>query len=329
MVPRKETLSLKSPLNQGILRAEPAKFHYSDYTFQQNTFVKLTLCLVLLSLAGLCASAADCVELQAKSGARVWVYLPSKQAPSLPCVLVPPAGTRLFHGIRMTDGDRSEHWPYVERGFIVVSFDIAGELDDVGNSASCLTAIQAFLAADCGVADAKSAFAVACDRFRQIDRSRLYVAGHSSAATLALQIAASDLHVEACVAMAPIGDLAQRFGASQEWFDRLVPGSYYRLVSQSPVNIGSRIRCPVFLFHALDDSNVAPDEVLRLKSALLEHSVTVKYSTAEQGGHYDSMIQFGVPAAAAWLSEIDQSKRPNEPLPRMPAEVPSSSTRSE
>lgn len=276
--------------------------------------MKLALYLFLLSLVAASLEAEECIELQQKSSLRVWVYLPGKEKASLPCVIVPPAGTRLFHGIRMTDGDRAEHRPYVQHGFAVVSFDISGELEDAGDADQCRTAIQRFIAADCGLADAKNALALACERFPQIDRSRLYVAGHSSAATLALQIAASDLRVGACVAMAPIGDLAERFGTGQKWLDSLVPGSSSRLVSHSPIHIASRIQCPVFLFHALDDENVRPETVRRLKSALLEHSLTVKYATVGSGGHYDSMIQVGLPAAVSWLLEIDQRKKLNHAL---------------
>lgn len=280
-----------------------------------------TLLLLLLAFTTARIVAADCIELPRENGSRVWVYLPdaAKQGERLPCVLVPPAGSRLYHGIRMTESDRAEHWPYVGRGFVVISFDISGELDDASDRNLCRIALQKFLAADCGLLDARSALAIACKRFPQIDLRRVYVAGHSSAATLALQIASSDLGVKACVAMAPIGDLYERFStSSHRWLDSLVPGSSAQLVSHSPIRQVSKIRCPVFLFHALDDDNVRPETVVRLKKALVEQAVALKYVPTAHGGHYDSMIQVGLPAAVLWLLELDKNSNAPNPSPKLP-----------
>src|SRR5437879_1747750 len=54
----------------------------------------------------------------AVEGNQVWIYLPTANpAPaSLPCVLIAPAGTDLTTGIRLEDGDRVEHLPYVRAG---------------------------------------------------------------------------------------------------------------------------------------------------------------------------------------------------------------------
>src|SRR5260370_39041688 len=63
---------------------------------------------------------------------RVWVYRPQKAAGKLPLVLVPPAGSRLFDGMDLGDGDREEHYPYVKAGFAVVSFQIDGQVPEDG-----------------------------------------------------------------------------------------------------------------------------------------------------------------------------------------------------
>ena len=59
---------------------------------------------------------------------RVWYYQPEKAAEKLALVLVPPAGSTLFVGMDLGDGDRPEHYPYARAGFAVASFDIDGHV---------------------------------------------------------------------------------------------------------------------------------------------------------------------------------------------------------
>src|SRR5262245_35182109 len=70
------------------------------------------------------------IELQTARGNQVWIYLPMGASTNTPlaCVLVPPAGTPLFHGGRLSEEDRAEHLPYVTAGFAVVAFDLSGPL---------------------------------------------------------------------------------------------------------------------------------------------------------------------------------------------------------
>jgi cephalosporin-C deacetylase-like acetyl esterase len=262
--------------------------------------------------AALSVGAVETVEINSTFGGRIWVYLPGKNSgeASIPCVIVPPAGSRLFHGIRLTEGDRAEHLPYANRGFAVVSFDISGEVDDIENIELTREAISRFIAADCGVLDARRALEVAIKQFPEIDRSRVFIAGHSSAGTLALQIAASDPTIRGCVALAPIGDLRERFGsAGMKLLEEVSPGCSSKLVSNSPILLVEKIRCPVFLFHALDDENVAAPTVYRLKEAFESSGTSVEYLGAKSGGHYNSMIESGLPAAVNWLSSLDQEPK--------------------
>ena len=62
---------------------------------------------------------------------RVWYYEPEKAAGKLPLVLVPPAGSTLFVGMNLGDGDRAEHYPYVQAGFAVASFEIDGHVPNM------------------------------------------------------------------------------------------------------------------------------------------------------------------------------------------------------
>jgi len=153
--------------------------------------------------------------------------------------------------------------------------------------------------------DAFEALALAQARYPQIDRSRVYVAGHSSAATLALQIASSTNRVRACAAFAPVSDIEQRLGnKTMTLLDTWVPGTRASLKKASPQNRIDEFKCPVFLFHALDDGNVSPASVMAL-NAVLTKSVAVEYVAAPSGGHYDSMLTNGLPAAIEWLKRQD------------------------
>ena len=252
------------------------------------------------------------VEARTPHGSRVWMYLPSPPPKDqrLACVLVPPAGSRLFHGMALGDEDRAEQIPYVKAGFAVVSFDISGPSAASKDTKELRAAIRAFRDAEWGIRDAFEALAVAQARYPQIDRNRVYVAGHSSAGTLALQIASSTNRVSACIAFAPICDIGKRLGPDflatlEQW----VPGVALGLRKASPTNRAANLNCPVFLFHSSDDDNVSPDDVISFKNTLLRRRAPVEYVQVNSGGHYHSMLEQGIPRAIKWLTRIDQESK--------------------
>jgi dipeptidyl aminopeptidase/acylaminoacyl peptidase len=252
-------------------------------------------------------------ELRAAGGGRIWVYLPpdSAKAASLPCVLVPPAGSRLFHGMTLGSGDRAEHLPYVAAGFAVVSFDISGPWAEEGTSAELTKAVSSFVKARCGVTDALAALDTALSRYPQIDPKRVAVAGHSSAATLALQIASSSTQFQACVAYAPTLDVEGRLGPKVFGvIDQLTPGGAAVVRQYSPVNRVADIHCPVFLFHAEDDASVSAESLATFRDALQRRGQSVTLVTVPSGGHYQSMIEQGIPQGIAWLQKLPPLNRP-------------------
>src|SRR5262249_52342047 len=123
---------------------------------------------------------------------QVWAYVP-KHTPGqkLPCVLVAPAGSPLILGMELGEGDQAEHFPYARVGFVVVSYEIDGHLADRNKASDreVIAAITAFKDAKAGVLNARVALDFALDKFPEIDPEQIYVAGHSSAATLALLVA--------------------------------------------------------------------------------------------------------------------------------------------
>src|SRR5436190_14838996 len=80
-----------------------------------------------------------------RSPMRLWVYLPDPlPTAKLPCILIAPAGSRMFHGMALADGDRAEHLPYVKRDFAVIAYEIDGPLPDRPNDSRARAALQAF-----------------------------------------------------------------------------------------------------------------------------------------------------------------------------------------
>ena len=239
---------------------------------------------------------------------QIWVYLPAKKAAAgtLPCVLIAPAGTDLTTGMGVADGDRAEHLPYVRAGFAVVAYSLTGPAADDAPESEVASAARAFKDAQAGFDDAERALAFTLARVPAVDAKRIYTAGHSSAATLSLLVAENEPRVAACVAYAPCSDVRHRLSAngllSQR--DSEVPGFGGFVDQTSPINGASRLRCPLFLFHAKDDRNVPIAESARFVEEVKKANPNVTFVQAERGGHYDSMINEGVPKAIEWLKAL-------------------------
>ena len=73
------------------------------------------------------------------------------------------------------------------------------------------------------------------------------------------------------------------------------------VVQSSPRTHESRLNCPLFLFHAEDDSNVPVEDSRDFASRLKQAGKDVTFVTVPTGDHYDSMIEEGIPKAIAWL----------------------------
>jgi len=244
---------------------------------------------------------------------RVWLYLPTN-APAnkkLPTVLIGPAGSRLWHGESLGDGDRAEHQPYVREGFAVLAYDIDGPLAQQPTVAQETEAIVAFRNANAGVANAKLAVDYALAKVPQVDPQRIYAVGHSSAATLALQVAEQDERVAASVAFAPVVRLGDRLASVATALDQRRPGTMDFLRQTSPDANMARLKAPTLLFYAADDDVVPTQDIAAFAEELRKTNPKVKVVTAQSGGHYGSMIKQGIPAAIAWLQVTPAARAGN------------------
>jgi dienelactone hydrolase len=238
---------------------------------------------------------------------KLWLYLPAGDHAdhSLPCVLITAAGSNLLKGMELGDADRAEQLPYVRAGFAVVAYELDGALAR-GREATVSEMSQAiarFLAARAGLVNAHVALRFGLERVPQVDPSRMYTAGHSSAATAAMLFAEHEPSIRGCIAYAPAINLAKQFGADatrmlhDAGFDDLV-------VRHAPMTHESKLSSPILLFHARDDGTipVADTEASARRLEALGKSVTLVIVSS--GGHYDSMIRSGIPRGIAWLRDL-------------------------
>jgi dipeptidyl aminopeptidase/acylaminoacyl peptidase len=247
------------------------------------------------------------VSLPRETGAsRLWIYLPRRPGrKKLPCILIAAAGSRLFDGMALGDGDRPEHLPYARAGFAVVAYEIDGALPDHPSSREILAAARAFEEADAGRVNAREALEYALAKLPGVDPRRLYTAGHSSAATLSLLVAEHEPRIKACIAYAPVCDVPARLGNRLiEALSPALPGYREFIERSSPRTSVARLRCPVFLFHADDDMNVPTHQVADFAAALQRTNPRVTFVQVPHGDHYHSMIQQGIPHAIRWLRHL-------------------------
>ena len=238
---------------------------------------------------------------------RLWVYLPTKTPVmrKLPTALIAPAGSRLYHGIRLGVGDQPEHVPYPRSGFAVIAYDIDGPRPDQPTEAQLRAAIVAFRNARAGLDNAKAAIDYALAKVPQVDPRRIYAVGHSSAGTLALQVAQQDDRVAACVAFAPVVSVGDQITASfAAVLDQELPGTVALLRQLSPDANVARLKVPTLLFYAQDDNATLTTKLAAFTDALARTNPNVKVITVPSGGHYAAMVEQGIPAAIAWLAAM-------------------------
>ena len=241
------------------------------------------------------------------------VYLEPKgsHAPqSLACVLIASAGSNLLEGRECPNqDDLSEMIPYVKAGFAVLGFSLDGYrtagLNLSQEQQMGVNYIQ-FQKAQAGLVNVRNVVEFASQKIPQVNSQRLFISGHSSAATLALLAAAHEPRLKGAVAYAPATNVVTglRDVISAPGVDRILPGVRQFANQSSPLSHVSRVNCPVFLFHAADDSNISVADSRHFADRLKQNGKSVEYVEVPTGNHYDSMIQQGIPRAIPWLKQL-------------------------
>lgn len=238
---------------------------------------------------------------------KLWLYLPDgpHDPRALPCILIAGAGSNLITGMDLGAGDRREHLPYVRAGFAVLAYELDGARQESDGGEALLRSCQAFLAAQAGLVNARNALGFLERRVPEVDLRRVYAVGHSSAATLALLVAENEPRIRGCVAFAPVLDTAARFPEpARAELVRLLPDAVDFFDRYNPRQHEGAIACPVFLFHAEDDSNVPVSESLGCRDRLASLGKSVTLETVPTGDHYEAMVKQGIPLAIAWLKRL-------------------------
>ncbi len=236
---------------------------------------------------------------------KVWFYRPAQATGKLPLVLVPPAGSTLVSGMDLGDGDRAEHIPYVKAGFSVGAFEIDGAVPKtpIVSDKAILQGARSFRDAQAGLKNAKAALDFLLAKANDIDEKRIFIAGHSSAATLALLVAEHEPRIKGCAAYSAVTDVDKWLGKAIPRLNRAIPGYRDFIRFSSPKTHVDNLKCPVFLFHASDDTNVPVTQTTAFAELLKKTNPDVTVDTSATGDHYDSMINAGIPRAIAWMQK--------------------------
>lgn len=238
----------------------------------------------------------------AGNGGRLWIYLPKGDSPpaSRPCVIIAPAGSTMMEGMSLGDGDMDEHIPYVQAGFVVVAYELDGHSDeDPFGANSNLTQFQASKA---GLVNARNALEYTLKNLEMVDAKRIYTAGHSSAGTAALLFAEHEPRLAGCIAFAPAIDVENRLPVfMRKVVETSNPGANTFLAQSSPKRHVDKLKCPTFLFTAEDDDTISVPDIKQFHTDLQAAGGKSTLKTVPVGGHYDPMIEEGIPAAIEWL----------------------------
>jgi acetyl esterase/lipase len=252
------------------------------------------------------APGVTCQEAKFDETHRLWVYKPATPPKGkLPCVIVAPAGSKLIHGMALVEDDRAEHIPYAQAGFVVVAYDLSGPITNDKDEQAIRQAVQAYVAADAGVEDGKRALEYVLKHMPEVDPKKIATAGHSSAANQALMLAENEPRIAACVAYAPALSFINEIqdSGALATLDAEVPGLERCLRRNWPVDRMNDFNCPTFVFRALDDPGPGPN-LPGFVAGVRNRNPNSQYMEVPSGGHYDSMIQQGIPAGIVFLKKV-------------------------
>lgn len=238
------------------------------------------------------------------NGGRLWIYAPPGAAPpqSRPCILIAPAGSTLMEGMALGEGDQDEHTAYVEAGFVVVAFELDGHSSE--NQSGPNSGFSQFEKSQAGLVNARNALEYTLKNLEMVDPKRIYSAGHSSAGTMALLFAEHEPRLAGCIAYAPAIDCENRLPVFlRKILEAANPGASTFLARSSPKRHVSQLKCPTYLFVAEDDDTIDVGDIKKFHDDLKAAGGNSTLKTVPAGGHYDPMIEQGIPAAIEWLKQ--------------------------
>lgn len=85
--------------------------------------------------------------------------------------------------------------------------------------------------------------------------------------------------------------------------NKVLPGLQAFASGTSPMNHVDSFACPVFIFHARDDSNEPFKRTESFVNLMKASGKQITFLAADNGDHYQSMIDQGIPAAVEWIQK--------------------------
>jgi dipeptidyl aminopeptidase/acylaminoacyl peptidase len=224
---------------------------------------------------------------------KAWLFIPrgTENKPS-PAVLRIPAGGNLFKPAVLGMGTIPEIEPYVSAGYVTLVMTFRGTLDNKGN----------FNRSRGGLDDVLAALEF-LKKQPEVDQKNIFVAGHSSAATLALRLAQCSDIPRAVAAFSPVTDYSDFF---KKRLDDISDESRKFITDSSPVTHAAKTGCPVLLTHGNVDRVVPFSHSERMAEKLKEAKKQCEFVTIPLGDHYFSMLKAAVPLSLCWFSEISE-----------------------
>jgi dipeptidyl aminopeptidase/acylaminoacyl peptidase len=92
--------------------------------------------------------------------------------------------------------------------------------------------------------------------------------------------------------------------------DRFIPGYTAFASSRSPLRHVSEFNCPVYLFHADDDSMVPLADNVKFSAAMKAAGKRIAFVRVATGDHYQSMIDEGIPRGIKYMLGLGAKPQP-------------------
>jgi dipeptidyl aminopeptidase/acylaminoacyl peptidase len=230
---------------------------------------------------------------------KAWLFIPrgAEKKPTS-AVLRIPAGGSIFKPAVLGLGTVPEIEPYVRAGYVTMVMSFRGTLDNQGK----------FSGSRGGLDDVLSALEF-LKKQPEVNPKSIFVAGHSSAATLTLRVAQVSNIPRAVAAFSPVTEWTEFF---KKRLDNFSDESRKFLAGSSPLTHAAQTGCPVLLTHGTADRVVPLSHSKRMAEKLKAAKKQCEFVALPQGDHYYSMLRAGIPLSLCWFSEIEEHGKTGE-----------------
>lgn len=236
-----------------------------------------------------------CGELKLKA----WLFVPpGSDKEKTPAVLRIPAGGSLFKPAILGLGAVPEIEPYFTAGYVTLVMSFRGTLGNGGKFSESKGGLEDVLAA----LDYLS-------KLPEVDPKNVYVAGHSSAASLTLRVSQVSDIPRAVAAFSPVTDWTEFF---KERIEDLSEESRKYLKDASAMTHAAQTKCPVLLTHGTKDTIAPVSHSELMAGKLREFKKHCEFVRVPEGDHYYTMLKVGIPLSLAFFSEMREHGKTTE-----------------